>query len=220
MACVCGALLIAPAVAHAQQAQEDDDTLEQKIIKNILGGMGVDVGRAGINYRERSPLVIPPTRDLPPPQAGGPQLRNPAWPSDPDRKVVTRTSKANTRATPEDPGTDSVLNPDELRRGADPRAARVTDPSKTIGSIEDYNVGRQMSPRELDSKGIFNIDALMGRHLNENAKFEQEPSRSALTQPPPGYQTPAPNQPYAPGKEGSGWKIPSILDRPLGQGDQ
>ncbi len=48
---------------------EDEDTFEQKIIKNILGGLGVDVGRPGIDYRERSPLVIPPTLDLPPPQA-------------------------------------------------------------------------------------------------------------------------------------------------------
>ena len=64
----CGALLVlSAATASAQQAQDDEDTFEQKIIKNILGGMGVDVGRAGIEYRERSPLVIPPTRDLPPP---------------------------------------------------------------------------------------------------------------------------------------------------------
>ena len=99
MACLCGALLAAPAVAFAQQAQDDDDTFEQKIIKNILGGMGVDVGRPGIDYRERSPLVIPPTRDLPPPQAGDPALRNPAWPRDPDRRVVTRSNRPNARAT-------------------------------------------------------------------------------------------------------------------------
>src|SRR5689334_2957712 len=63
MACVCGVFVALPVAASAQQAQdEDEDTFEQKIIKNILGGMGVDVGRPGIDYRERSPLVIPPTR--------------------------------------------------------------------------------------------------------------------------------------------------------------
>jgi hypothetical protein len=222
MACLCGALLLVPAAAFAQQAtDDDDDTFEQKIIKNILGGMGVDVGKAGIDYRERSPLVIPPTRDLPPPQAGDPALRNPAWPKDPDRRVATRTkSKPNARATAEDPGTDSALTPDELRRGTNPRAPRVTDPSQTTGSLEEANVGRQMSPKELNSSGIFNWSALMGAHLNDTAKFEQEPTRNALTQPPAGYQTPAPNQPYGAGKEGSGWKIPSILDRPLGVADQ
>src|ERR1051325_10309053 len=99
MACVCGALLALPAAAFAQQAQDDDDdTFEQKIIKNILGGMGVDVGRPGIEYRERSPLVIPPTADLPPPQAAGAAaMRNPAWPREQERKVSV-SNRPNARA--------------------------------------------------------------------------------------------------------------------------
>src|ERR1044072_2435167 len=88
MACVCGTLLAIPAAASAQQAQDgDDDTFEQKIIKNILGGMGVDVGRPGIDYLERSPLVIPPTRDPQPPHAAGPSTHTPSWPKEADRKV-------------------------------------------------------------------------------------------------------------------------------------
>jgi len=219
MACACGALLVVPGAALAQQAQDDDeDTFEQKIIKNILGGMGVDVGRPGIDYRERSPLVIPPTRDLPPPQAAGTATSNPAWPKEADRKVVTRKTK-NTRATPDEPGSESVLTPDELRRGVNPRAPRVTDPSQTTGSIEDYNLTKgQMSPSELNSKSLFNWNALMGTHLNEQAKFEKEPERNALTQPPAGYQTPSSAYPYGSGTDkGSGWKIPNILDRPVGR---
>src|SRR6266567_8750794 len=87
LAYACGMVLCLPAALTAH-AEDDDDTFEQKIIKNILGGMGVDVGRAGIDYRERSPLVIPPTRDLPPPQAAGTTARNPAWPREADRKVA------------------------------------------------------------------------------------------------------------------------------------
>lgn len=217
LACACGALLaLSAAAASAQQAQDDEDTFEQKIIKNILGGMGVDVGRPGIDYRERSPLVIPPTRDLPPPQAGDVSARNPAWPREPDRRVVTR-SKPNARATAEEPGTESVLTPDELRRGTNPRARRVTDPSQTQGSIEEANVGRQMSPSQLGSSSIFNWNALMGTHLNEQATFTGEPTRGSLTQPPPGYQTPSAAAPYGVGTDkGSGWKIPTILDRPVG----
>src|SRR5437870_8294097 len=112
LACACGMVLCLPAALTAH-AEDDDDTLEQKIIKNILGGMGVDVGRPGIDYRERSPLVIPPSLDLPPPQAAGTAVRNPAWPREPDRKVVVR-SRPNARATSEDPGDSSVLTPDEL----------------------------------------------------------------------------------------------------------
>ena len=218
MGCLCGVLLALPVAASAQQAQDgDEDTLEQKIIKNILGGMGVDVGRPGIDYRERSPLVIPPTRDLPPPQAAGTATRNPAWPREPDRKIAVR-SKPNARASAEDPGTDSVLTPDELRRGTNPRAPRITDPSQTTGSVEEANVGRPMSPSQLGSSSIFNWNALMGTHLNEQAQFTGEPARGSLTQPPVGYQTPSPNYPYGAGfDKGSGWKIPSILDRPVGQ---
>jgi hypothetical protein len=221
MACVCGALLALPVAASAQQAQDDDeDTFEQKIIKNILGGMGVDVGRPGIDYRERSPLVIPPTRDLPPPQAAAAAAtaNNPAWPREADRKVTVGKGRGkNTRATPDEPGSESVLTPDELNRGINPRAPRVTDPSQTTGSIEEANIGRQMSPAQLNNKGIFNWNALMGTHLNDTAKFESEPTRNALTQPPAGYQTPSPAFPYGAGSEkGSGWTIPNILDRPVG----
>src|SRR5256714_1903260 len=137
LACLCGMLLTLPVAASAQQAQDDDeDTFEQKIIKNILGGMGVDIGRPGIDYRERSPLVIPPTRDLPPPQAAGTAVRNPAWPREPDRKLAVR-SKPNARANPNEPGTESALSPDELRRVANPQAPRVTDPYRTTGSIRE-----------------------------------------------------------------------------------
>jgi hypothetical protein len=217
-ACVCGALLALPVAAAAQQAQDDDeDTFEQKIIKNILGGMGVDVGRPGIDYRERSPLVIPPSLDLPPPQAAGTMASNPAWPREPERKVTVRKTK-NTRATPDEPGSESALTPDELKRGINPRAPRVTDPSQNIGSVEDYNLTKgQMSPQELKSQSIFSWDGLMGTHLKQEGKFEREPARNALTQPPAGYQTPSTNYPYAAGTDkGSGWKIPTILDRPVG----
>ena len=95
MVCMCGILLALPMAASAQQAQDDDDTFEQKIIKNILGGMGVDVGRAGIDYRERSPLVIPPSRDLPPPGSETTAVKDPAWPHEPEqpRRKATGTRR-------------------------------------------------------------------------------------------------------------------------------
>src|SRR6478736_10437179 len=82
LGCICAMVLALPVAASAQQAQDDDDdTFEQKIIKNILGGMGVYTGQPGIDYRERSPLVIPPSRDLPPPEsAAAAAARNAAWP--------------------------------------------------------------------------------------------------------------------------------------------
>jgi hypothetical protein len=209
------ALSAAP-TAHAQQAQDDEDTFEQRIIKNILGGMGVDVGRAGIDYRERSPLVIPPTRDLPPPESAAASARNPAWPREPERRAAVK-AKPNARATINEPGSESALTPDELRRGQAARAGRVTDPSQTTGSIDEQNVGRPLTPTQLSDKGsIFSQDGLMGRYSGQSATFTEEPPRTSLTAPPPGYQTPSSAAPYAAGDERNGWKIPTIFDRPVG----
>src|SRR5882724_5204481 len=190
LAYACGMVLCLPAALTAH-AEDDDDTFEQKVIKNILGGMGADVGRAGIEYRERSPLVIPPTRDLPPPESAAAAARNPAWPKEPERRVATK-SKPNIRATANEPGTESVLTPDELRRGQAARAGRVTDPSQTTGSIDEQNVGRQLTPSQLGDKGsIFSLDGLMGRYSGASTTFTGEPPRASLTEPPPGYQTPS-----------------------------
>jgi hypothetical protein len=120
----------------------------------------------------------------------------------------------------EDPGTDSAMTPDELRRGAAARAGRVTDPSQATGSLDEANIGRPMSPSALGEKGsIFSWDGLMGRS-SAQATFTGEPTRGSLTDPPPGYQTPSSAAPYGVGDERGGWKIPTILDRPVGQGDQ
>lgn len=215
LACACGMVLCLPAALTAH-AEDDEDTFEQKVIKNILGGMGVDVGRAGIDYRERSPLVIPPTRDLPPPESAAAAARNPAWPKEPERRVAVK-SKPNTRATMNDPGSESVLTPDELRRGQAARAGRVTDPSQTPGSIEEANMGRQLSPSQLGNKNsIFSLGGLMGSS-NETATFTEEPPRTSLTAPPPGYQTPSSAAPYASGQDRNGWTIPTLFDRPVGK---
>jgi hypothetical protein len=216
LAGACGLLFCLSGTLSAYaQAAEEEDTFEQKIIKNFLGGLGVDVGRPGIDYRERSPLVVPPSRDLPPPEAGAAN-RNPAWPKEQVRKQTAAAPKAHVRAGPEDPGTHAAMTPDELRRGAKPGAGRITDPSQS-GSIDDPNVGRPMRPQELGTGNIFTWDNLTGRRP-ETAPFPGEPSRSALTQPPPGYQTPSPNAPYGTVTDTpAGWKIPTILDRPVGQ---
>jgi hypothetical protein len=211
----CGALLAFGSAVQAQQAQEEDeDSFEQRIIKNILGGMGVDVGRPGIDYRERSPLVIPPTLDLPPPAPAGLAASNPAWPREQAQRVKP-VKRTHARANTEDPGTSAVMTPEELQRGINPRAPRAGDPRQT-NAQNDLETGRPLTPGELKSGSIFTWSNLMGTN-RDTATFTGEPTRGSLTQPPPGYQTPAPNQPYAAGQErGSGWKIPSILDRPVG----
>ena len=222
IASLCGALLALGSVGavKAQQADDDEDTFEQRIIKGILGGLGVDVGnKKGIDYRERSPLVIPPSLDLPPPDQADASARNPAWPREQTRKKTASQARPQVNATPEEPGTSSRLTASEMRRTADPRAQRVTDPSKS-GSQEDPEIGRPLRPNELGTTSLFNWKMLTGSYGTESAKFEGEPPRGQLTQPPPGYQTPSPSQPYGTASDkGPGWKIPTILSRPEGTPD-
>jgi hypothetical protein len=48
----------------------------------------------------------------------------------------------------------------------------------------------------------------------EQAKFTGEPPRSSLTEPPPGYQTPSPAQPYGLAKGAPAKAADNFLDRP------
>src|SRR5690242_9157614 len=67
-------LVIAGGVGHAlAQEDEDDELPDTKFLKSMLHGLGLKKDgdlKSGINYQERPPLVVPPTRDLPPPQTG------------------------------------------------------------------------------------------------------------------------------------------------------
>src|SRR5262245_63018847 len=55
----------------------------------------------GIDFRERAPLVVPPSRNLPPPQDGTPVTANPAWPKDPDAASARRRRRR--RSSPAGP---------------------------------------------------------------------------------------------------------------------
>ena len=199
---------------------EDEDTFEQKIIKKFLGGLGVDVGQgSNIEYRERSPLVIPPSRDLPPPESTG-AVNNPAWPKDPDVQPKKRAAKSK--------GSDSVvdykrqnatLSPDELRRGQGvaPGTGPVTEPNQDPLDNTTEHGGRPLPPSKL---GVPSIFGLFGSKKNEQAQFVREPDRKSLTQPPAGYQTPSPNYPYGLSddvKNTSTLDMPQVKD-PRGEG--
>src|SRR5215467_5567464 len=78
-------LLMSANVARAGDDEEDDKTFEEKIIDGIMKGIGgTNMENTGIDYRERSPLVVPPKLDLPPPAATSADVKAPNWPKDPD----------------------------------------------------------------------------------------------------------------------------------------
>jgi hypothetical protein len=62
---------------------------------------------------------------------------------------------------------------------------------------------------ELGSKGFLNMFKTgFWASKEEYTPFTGEPQRSSLTEPPPGYRTPSPNQPYGVGRDK--WKAPVI----------
>src|SRR5437773_11757008 len=123
-------LVMTAGAARAQEDDEDDKTFEEKIIEGIMAGIGgTNMENRGIDYRERSPLVVPPKLDLPPP-ASSADVKAPNWPKDPDearRKAAIAERKKQNKQKVEDPRTAfRPLTPDELSVGKPPPAARTS----------------------------------------------------------------------------------------------
>ncbi|MBN8965685.1 MAG: hypothetical protein J0H89_09955, partial [Rhizobiales bacterium] len=83
------------------RAEDDDDDAawDTKIFRNILHNFGLRRDGSEIDYRERSPLVLPPNKDLPPPEALNPAAKVAGWPDDPDvkRAKVRKQAERNRR---------------------------------------------------------------------------------------------------------------------------
>jgi hypothetical protein len=177
---------------------EDDEEFElpdTKFWNSFMHSMGFRKDGDQIEYRERAPLVLPPSRDLPPPDKNA-KTKTASWPDDPDVKRLKR-AKAERKFSnpePEDAGRPLMPNQYSLPGGASP-GSRPTGPSKTI---EDHD--RPMTPYELGSKSIFSSWWGWGGNKEEYTTFTTEPPRDRLVDPPTGYRTPSPNQPYGVGK--------------------
>jgi hypothetical protein len=203
-ALVGGVVMVACGVTGAA-AQEDDLTFDQKIMRNVLGAFGVRTGSDEIEYRERSPLVVPPSANLPAPQTDA-ATKAANWPNDPTVKrrkqeAEKRRSGGSVYNEHEDA---RALRPDELEMG---RVLRRNGVARA--PTDDEKDGKPIKPSELGyTGGVFG--SLFGQTKETEQVFTGEPPRTSLTEPPVGYQTPSPNQPYAPGKGGK-W-LPFIPD--------
>src|ERR1700745_2625879 len=73
--------------ARAEDAKHDETCpLDTKLFRQFMKDLGLSRSGDGlIEYRERAPLVVPPTRELPPPRDEAEvAAKTPAWPKDPD----------------------------------------------------------------------------------------------------------------------------------------
>ncbi|WP_225120150.1 hypothetical protein [Bradyrhizobium sp. BRP22] len=187
-----------PVRAGDDEDDEDDKTFEEKVIEGIMKGLGgTNMENRGIDYRERSPLVVPPSLNLPPPATSA-EANVPNWPKDPDvqRRKAAIAARKNTNKDPRE--ASRVLTPSELAQKSDKKSSggeSVDQPGGNPGA------NAILSPEQLGYKGGFS--GLFGGSKTETATFKSEPTRESLTQPPPGYQTPSPNFAYGTGPKES-----------------
>lgn len=184
IACFAGALafsLCGGAPAHA--ADDDDEAFELQFLKKMFGIQN----EAPIEYRERAPLVVPPTRNLPSPEAVSAEA-NPAWPKDADK---TPTKKKARLSVTDGEMAGKPISPYELDKGRK-AGAGLTPTSPSAANDR----GAPLSPSELGYKGGLFGGLFKDQDKGEVAQFPGEAPRTTLTAPPTGYMTPSPNYPY------------------------
>lgn len=173
--------MIACGAATSVRAQE-----EGEFVKNVLGKMGfIPEDKDPIHYRERAPLVLPPSANkLPPPVEGGygeRKLTN--WPNDPDAAAARqRSAKAATPRTQTEEWVanqgDGRVSPDKLRArsaGRDPNDRTPVNPQLSGRAASGW-----MDPNELRATG--------SKYQENVTPPGEEPARQVLSDPPTGYR--------------------------------
>ncbi len=214
------ALVMTAGAARAGDG-DGDRTISERIMDGFYGTIrNTNMDNRGIDYRERSPLVVPPKLDLPPPTASTDDVKVANWPKDPDerqRKAVIAAKKKNA------PPVARVQAPSEVAAAGTARPINIAPPpedppipgTKRPAYANDNNGTARTDP-VYDQPGdlfmggasalvpssvsdTFNINSWFGGNKADTtaAAPGSEPTREALTQPPSGYQTPSPNYPYA-----------------------
>jgi hypothetical protein len=196
-ACAAAFLVASSGFVYAQADDDDDDAPDVKLLRGLLSGIGLQgQGDRSIEYRERSPLVLPPSTELPAPAVETqPNIAN--WPVDQDvqRRKEARDLRNKQKAVAKPEIQGRPLRPNEMMPGAttnEGRRALARAPDKSVGSSSP---GERLTPDQLGYKGGL-FGNLFGTGKTESAKFAGEPERSSLTDPPAGYRTPSAAQPY------------------------
>jgi hypothetical protein len=154
-------LIFSVTAASAQTPGGDSDGVWNRLMRSV-GLRSAPDPNSEINYTERPPLVVPPSRALPPPSDQPAPTAE--WPKG-SAKAVKHTRSKN-EVVP---------------------STAVQTPNPPFQKKPWYNPAGWFSKEEY-------------------ASFNGEPVRQDLTEPPPGYRIPSPDQPYgiSPEKKGAG----------------
>jgi hypothetical protein len=137
-----------------------------KFFNGMLNKIGLGQQEQTIEYQERPPLVVPPNRDLPAPTAAG-------------------SPSAKNAAWPSDPDAKKRADRKQKERSV-LTGETATGPTSQPDGTQPSGVWDKMTSWTKSITG----------NNKESATFLHEPSRSSLTDPPVGYRTPSPSQPY------------------------
>jgi hypothetical protein len=152
----------------AARAGDDDGSTESSWSK-LMQSLGLKksvTADTDVKYTERPPLVVPPTRDLPPPAAG--PAPAPDWPKEP---TVKHRKQAKGKVV-----------------------VQSAAPTAADGTAANGNAAARVANPETPKKTWYNPSSWFNKE--EYATFTGEPARQNLTDPPAGYRTPSPDQPY------------------------
>ena len=202
-------LLMVVAARAGDDDDEDDKTFEQKIIEGVMKGIGAtNMDNSDIDYRERSPLVVPPKIDLPPPTSAATEQTVPNWPKDPDEArrraeiAKRKKDKKDTRdATEVSREASRPLMPSELNAAGQKPTTSSQDARNSDSLKPGDPGGTPLMPSDLGFNG--SLMSMFHGNSSESTQFKAEPPRESLTQPPPGYQTPSSNYVYGTGPKQS-----------------
>lgn len=183
------------------QAAADEPSEMQK----FFGAIGLlDLPKDPIDYNERSPLVVPPSADLPKPGAVSAKQLDPEWPVDQDIKDARAAAKEAKKPIdfPRDAfynGANSRLSIEEMTRKGAPGSGKANT-ADVLRTEKEHAVNGdyRLSTHELGFKGW--------GHKQEMV-FTKEPERTSLLQPPTGYRTPSPNAPYGIVEDPNAYKV-------------
>lgn len=182
------ALLFVSAVPAAAQS-------EPTMMQKIFGAIGLlELPEEGIDYRERAPLVVPPSPALIQPRSPDDIAKvNPDWPLDVDRQPKKKGDIEEERVSEENFRSGRALSPAELRGNVKKATGSRKSTDKPHGpGVPDVDTAQKaLSPTQLGFKGWGSINK-----TEERVVFTGEPDRRSLTDPPPGLRTPSQDAPY------------------------
>src|SRR5215212_5231257 len=121
-------LVMTAGAARADDDEDDDKTFEEKVIEGIMAGIGgTNMENRGIDYRERSPLVVPPKLDLRPPESAKTEIKDPNWPKDPDEQRRKAAIAARKKENKDPREASRILTPSELNAVKSTPGARTNN---------------------------------------------------------------------------------------------